>query len=180
MRVVSFFLLLLSLGNAEAQTTISYDFDTNIDGWSVIVSGTTVSFFGSDGDPTVGSLLLNDSIDSVQGYVLSPCIAIPNNTHSFSASVNAKIVSGISASFQVNTYSNSNCSGVGTPVSGRIPSNSVSWQTLQSGVASVIGNEQSIQILLFADVGSESILFDHLVVQFDAATPVRLQNFNVE
>jgi hypothetical protein len=180
MRVAAFFLAIFFLSSGQAQnSTVTYGFDTDINGWSVIVSGTSVSFYASDGDPAAGSMILSDS-NVQQGYVLSPCILIPMNTSSFSTSVNAKILSGISASFQVDTYSNSNCSGVGTPASGRIPSNSASWQTLQSGVASVTANDQGIQILLFADVGNESILFDHVVVQFNASTPVRLQNFNVE
>lgn len=183
------------MGSVAADLVTNPDFDSNLSGWSSgDISGSnglaaTFVLNTTDGLPASPSAEFTTSLNQYSAAT-SNCITI-DTSQNVDLYANAKIVSGnavsTSATVFVYMFSDASCGGtlVGPQMAAQVSGALGTWQQISSSNFSLLAGTQSVRIVLEAVGGSPAqpgvgdVLFDHIVFQRTATTPVRLQSFEV-
>jgi len=164
------------------------DFTTGIASWGGITCGNAAFVWdGSDGDPTPGSLQFTASAPPFIGCDQSACVTIDAQNVDLYASIK-RATGSSSASVYLQAYTDTSCTTIipGVTWLGNVYANNAisdAWQDLSNTNVALPTGTQSINLQLHADPGSSNmnVHFDHVLFgPTGAATPVRLQSFDVK
>jgi hypothetical protein len=184
-----------TIGAVAANLVTNPDFDINLNGWTIgDISGgngpfATFALNSTDGLPTAPSAEFTTSLNQFSAAT-SDCMAI-DTSQNVDLYANAKIILGnvlsTGASVAVYMFSDMSCGSlVGPQIVNQVHGSLGAWQQISSPNFPLLAGTHSVRIVLEVLGGSPGqpgigdVLFDHIVFQQTATTPVRLQSFEVK